>query len=499
MKESQQSEKSVVIKSLVFKFFERIGYNGIAFIVNLVLARKLDRADYGLIAMLTIFISVSQVFVQSGLNTALIQRKDITEKDYSSVFHVSMIIAVLLYIILFISAPLIALLFDMPKLKSLLRVLALVLIPGAFNSIQNARIAREMRFKELMLCTLGSVIISGTVGIIMVYTGFGVWSLVGQQLASRLAICVLLLTIVKWRPKFVLEWDRAEELFTFGGKLMFSSLIDVIFREMQSFFIGIKYNSDTLGSYTRGKQFPDIIINNVNGSIQSVMLPALSKHNGDSEKVKSMMRRSIVTSSFLIFPICMGLAMISQPMIHLVLTDKWLPCVPYLRAYCFVYAFWPIHTANLQALNAQGRSDMFLKLEVIKKTYGLIALLITVFCFHTPLAIVLGQCFTTVLSCFVNASPNKILLNYGYFEQMHDILPSLGISVLMGAAVYSITFLKISSPLMLLLQIVTGITVYFLLAKLFRLECFTYILNMCKKIWKKIKGANTDESVNTKE
>lgn len=459
-----------------------------AFVVQIILARLLDPTDYGLLTMLTIFISVSQVFVQSGLNTALIQRKDITEKDYSSIFYISLFIAVALYIILFFSAPFIALFYAMPKLKSILRVLALVLIPGAFNSIQNAKVAREMRFKELMYCTIGSVIISGTIGIVMAYMGLGVWALVGQQLSSRVAICILLLTIVKWRPKKVLEFDRVKILFSFGWKLMVSALIDTIFRELQSLVIGKKYNAGMLGYYNRGKQFPDIIINNINGAIQSVMLPALSKHNGDNEKIKSMMRRSIVTSSFLIFPICMGMAVVAQPMVHLLLTDKWLPCVPYLQAYCFVYAFWPIHTANLQALNAQGRSDMFLILEVIKKAYGIGILIVTVLCFKTPLAIVLGQCCSTLLSCFVNASPNKKLLNYGYKEQIHDILPSFGVTAIMGALVYSITFLHLNAAITLALQLVTGVIVYPLLAKLFKLECFDYILNMVKKFLKRGKA-----------
>ena len=496
MKTSKQSENSVVIKSLVFKFLERVGYQGVAFLVQIFLARLLDPTDYGMLTMLTIFISVSQVFVQSGLNTALIQRKDVTEKDYSSIFYVSLFIAVVLYAVLFVTAPFIAVFYKMPPLKTVLRVLALVLIPGAFNSIQNAKVAREMRFKELMVCTLGSVLISGSIGIVMARHGMGVWALVGQQLSGRIAICILLLTIIKWRPQPVLEFDRVKKLFSFGWKLMVSALIDTIFRELQSLVIGKKYNAGMLGYYNRGKQFPDIIINNINGSIQSVMLPALSKHVGDNEKIKSMMRRSIKTSSFLIFPICMGLAVIARPMVHLVLTDKWLPCVPYLQAYCFVYAFWPIHTANLQALNAQGRSDMFLILEVIKKGYGLLILLITVLFFHSPLAIVLGQCCTTLLSCFVNASPNKKLLNYGYNEQMHDILPSFGISVAMGAVVYSITFMHINSMLMLALQLLTGVTLYILLAWVFKLECFMYIVDKTGKYLIKIKESLGDSVKN---
>lgn len=479
---NSQAEKSVVIKSLFFKFLERAGYQGIAFIVQLVLARILGPGKYGTITLLAIFISISQVFVQSGLNTALIQRKDVKENDYSSIFYVSLFIAVVLYGVLFITAPFVAEFYDKPQLKNLLRVLALVLIPGAFNSIQNAKVAREMRFKELMFCTLGSVLISGTVGIVMALSGCGVWALVGQQLSSRVSVCILLLLIVKWRPKRVLEWDRVRVLFSFGWKLMVSALIDVIYRELQNLVIGKKYKEEQLGYCNRGKQFPEIIINNINGSIQGVMLPALSKHNGDNNKIKSMMRRSIVTSSFLIFPVCMGIAVVAGPMIHLLLGDEWMPCVPFLQLYCFIYAFWPIHTANLQAINAQGRSDMFLKLEVLKKTYGLCILVFTVLKFNTPLAIVIGQCCSTVLSCFVNASPNKKLLKYGYTEQMKDILPSLGIAAAMGAMVYSVTFLHMNDVLTLLLQIPLGVISYVALAKIFKLECFDYILKMVNKI-----------------
>ena len=487
----QSKEKSVVIKSLFFKFLERAGYQGIAFIVQLVLARILGPGKYGTITMLAIFISVSQVFVQSGLNTALIQRKDVKENDYSSIFYVSLFIAVALYGVLFLIAPFVADFYEMPQLKNLLRVLALVLIPGAFNSIQNAKVAREMRFKELMYCTLGSVVISGTIGIVMAVNGCGVWALVGQQLSSRVSVCILLLLIVKWRPKRVLEWDRVRLLFSFGWKLLVSALIDVLYRELQNLVIGKKYKEEQLGYCNRGKQFPDVIINNINGSIQSVMLPALSKHNGDNSKIKSMMRRSIVTSSFLIFPVCMGIAVVAKPMIHFLLGNEWMPCVPFLQAYCFVYAFWPIHTANLQAINAQGRSDMFLKLEVIKKGYGICILLFTLLTFNTPLAIVLGQCCSTVLSCFVNASPNKKLLNYGYKEQMQDILPSLGIAAIMGALVYSITLLHLKDVPTLLLQIPLGVGSYIALAKFFKLECFDYIFNMVKKPLNSLLGADS--------
>ncbi len=479
--------KNSIIKSLVFKFLERCGCQGVSFIVQIILARLLDPTDYGVLTLLTIFITVSQVFVQSGFNTALIQRKDVTEKDYSSVFYLSLSIAVLLYGILFFIAPFIADFYDMPQLKNILRVLAIILIPGAFNSIQNAKIAREMQFKKLMYCTLGSVIISGTVGIVMAYMGFGVWALVGQQLTNQISICLIMLIVVKWHPMAVFQIDRVKVLFSFGWKLLCSALLDTIYQNLRSLVIGKKYDSGTLGYYNRGKQFPEIIVNNINGAIQSVMLPALSKEQDNKERMKSMMRRSIVTSSFIIFPLVMGLAVVAEPLISLVLTDKWLPCVPYMRIYCFTFAFYPIHTANLQALNAQGRSDQFLKLEIIKKSYGIVVLLITVLCFNSPIAIAMGGAVTTLISCFVNASPNKKLLNYSYFEQMKDIMPSAVISVIMGAIVYCVTFLNFPNLPTLIIQIILGMIIYPLMAWILKLECFIYLKDMIFKFLKKGK------------
>lgn len=486
---SDKITKNTVLSSLIWKFLERGGVQGVQFVLSIVLARLVSPDDYGVIALVLVFIQIAAVFVQSGFNTALIQRKDVTEKDYSSVFYLSLGIAVFLYGILFIASPFIADFYEMPQLKQVLRVLALILIPGAFNSIQNAKIAREMQFKKLMYCTIGATIISGIVGIVMAIMEWGVWALVGQQLSNQLSICLLMLFVVKWRPVKVFEFDRVKVLFSFSWKLLCSSLIDTIYNELRSLVIGKKYNESTLGYYNRGKQFPQLIVNNINGAIQSVMLPALSKEQDNKERMKSMMRRSIVTSSFVIFPLVMGLAVIAEPLISLVLTDKWLPCVPYLRVYCFTFAFYPIHTANLQALNAQGRSDQFLKLEIIKKSYGLIVLLISVLCFDSPLAIALGGAFTALISCFVNASPNKKLLNYSYFEQMKDILPSALISSAMGIIVYCITFLNLSSLFTLVIQIIVGMIVYPLIAWIFKLECFIYIRDMLFKFLKKRKKA----------
>lgn len=473
-------EKKAIINSLIYKFMERCGYQGVAFLVQIVLARLLSPEDYGVISLLAIFITVSQVFVQSGLNTALIQKKQVDEVDYSSVFFVSLGISVVLYVILFFCAPYIALFYNMPELSKYLRVLAIILIPGAFNSIQNAQIARRMEFKKLMYSTWIAVIVSGIVGILLAYLQFGTWSLVFQQLTNQVLVCIILCKMIKWRPAIKFSWQKIKVLFSFGWKLLCSNLIDTIYTNLQGLVIGKKFNSSTLGIYNRGKQFPQLLVDNINGSIQSIMLPTLSKYQDDKVILKSMMRRSIVTSSLIIFPLLTLLGIVAHPLITLVLTEKWIECVPYMWIYCFIYAFMPIHTANLQAINAQGRSDQFLKLEIIKKCYGVLILCVTIGLFESPIAIAIGGAVSTLISCFVNATPNRKLLNYSYLEQMKDILPELILSFVMGMVIYPISFINMPDILLIIIQIMCGIIIYCLLAWLFKLEPFLYLMHTIK-------------------
>lgn len=449
-----------IITSLIYKFIERCGYQAIAFVIQVILARILDPTEYGVLAILMIFISISQVLVQSGLNTALIQSKETDERDFTSVFYLSLGIAVILYGILWFYAPAIAKFYAMPEVCGALRVMALILIPGAFNSVQNAIIAREMKFKLLMYGTLGAVVISGVVGIGMAYMGYGVWALVAQQLVNQMTICAILWFVIKWRPKRCAPRIRVKVLFGFGWKLLLSGLLDTVYSNLSGLVIGKKYASDMLGYCNRGKQFPDVIVSNINGSLQTVMLPVLSSKQDDKERVKALMRRFISVGSFIVMPLIVGLAAMAKPLVSMLLTDKWLPCVPFLQIYCITYAFYPMQTANLQAINAQGRSDIFLKLEIIKKAYGIAVLAIAVFCFNSVIAIAFSGTVATLISCFVNAYPNKRLLQYGYIEQAKDILPSLGLSILMGVVVYAVQYLNLSNALTLALQILLGMAFY---------------------------------------
>lgn len=472
--------KGKVINNLAWKLMERGGVQGIQFIVQIVLARVLSPDDYGIISLITIFIALSNVFIQSGFNTALIQKKNADEEDFSSVFYLSLLTALILYIILFFTAPFIANFYGIKELIPVLRILSITLFFGAFNSIQNAVVSKTMQFRKLFFSSVCAVFISGTIGIILAYLGFGVWALVVQQLLNQISITIILWFTLKWRPKWIFSIDKIGNLFSYGWKLLVSSLIDTLYMNLRGLIVGKVYTSQMLAFYSRGEQFPQLIVSNINGSIQSVMLPTLSAEQENKKRVKELVRRSIVTSSFLLFPIMIGLAVVGEPLIKILLTDKWLPCVPFMQVFCLTYALWPIHTANLQAINALGRSDIFLKLEIIKKVVGVTILIISMF--YGVYAIALGGLLSGIISSFINSYPNLKLLDYSYREQIKDILPSLILSIGMGLIVYCILFLNLSPYLTLLIQVFTGAIVYIGLAKLFKLECYEYLFFTIKEI-----------------
>ena len=473
------------IKTGIFwKALERFGVQGVQFILQIVLARILDPAHYGVLSLMIIFVTLANVFIQSGFNTSLIQNKDVTEEDYSSVFWVTLIIAVTLYVLLFLGAPVIADFYDMPEIVVPFRVLALMLFPGAINSVQLAKVNRDMDFKKVFLSNIGAIVISGAAGIIIAVMGGGLWALVIQTLLNVVVACMVMRFTVSWKIRFVCNFQRIKVLFAFGWKLLISRLMDTFYQDLRSLVIGKKYNESTLGYYNRGKQFPQFIITAVDSTVQSVMLPALSKEQDDTITVKTITRQSMIASSYILFPIMAGLAAVATPLISLLLTDKWLPAVPYMQIYCFSLAFRPVHTCNLQAINAMGRSDVFLKLEILKKIYGIALLVIAVVFFDSPIAIAVTGIFSTIISCFVNASPNKKLIGYSYFEQMKDVLPSLLAASVMFLAVWFVGNLSISLIPLLFIQVTLGVVIYIALSVLFSLNGYKFFLAFAKSLLK---------------
>jgi len=468
--------KRSIISSLIWKFMERMGIQGTQFVVSIILARLLAPDDFGLIALVMAVIAIANVFVQSGLGTALIQKKDADDTDFSSVFYASFLLSIVIYALIFFTSPHIAGFYNKPELVPIIRVLTLSLFIGVFNSIQYAYIARHMLFKKLFFRSIGAMIPSSIIGIVMAFSGFGVWALVAQQLSNSLLAVIIMLFVVPWRPKLLFSFERLGKLFSFGWKLLVSSIIDTVYSQLQSIIIGKMFSTANLAFYDRGSHFPYIVVNNINNSIQAVMLPSLSAYQDNKPQVKKMMRRAIVTSSFLIIPMMAGLAAMADSVVLALLGEKWLPCVPFVQIFCFIYAFYPIHTSNLSAINAMGRSDIFLKLEIIKKVYGLAILIGCILYFRTPIGIAYGSAICTVIASFVNAFPNKRLLNYSYLEQIKDIVPSALLALVMAIIVIAINYLHINIYLTIILQIAIGSVTYLGLAKILHFESLDYLI-----------------------
>ena len=484
----KESIRGSIISGLVWKFAERIGAQGIGFIVSIVLARLLCPEDYGLISLITIFLAVSGVFIQSGFGTALIQKKDADNIDFSTVFYFNILMSLIFYFLLYIISPYIAKFYNEPNLTRIVRVMSISLIISAVNNVQHAYVSKTMQFKRFFYSTLVGTILSGFLGVAMAYMGFGVWAIVAQQLFNTLVDTIVLWFTVRWRPQLVFSIERLKGLFSFGWKLLISGLIDTLYNNIYGLLIGKIYNPSLLGLYNRGNQFPNLIVSNIDGPIQSVLLPALSEEQDNKERLKSMVRRAIVTSSFIIYPMMIGMAAVAKPMVSILLGEKWLECVFFLRISCITLAFWPIHTSNLQAINAIGRSDIFLKLEIIKKILGISVLVISI-----PFGInvmVIGGAFTSFISTIINAFPNKKLLGYSFVEQWKDLIPSLVLSLGMGIVVMSVELLGFNSYITLLIQIPVGALTYFGVAYLLKFECFTYLLSMINNKTRKVQLIN---------
>ncbi len=485
------TSKEKVTSNLIWRFLERCGAQGVTFLVSIVLARILDPDVYGTVALVTVFTTIMQVFVDSGMGNALIQKKDADDLDFSSVFYFNIVMCSILYLIMFLIAPLIAYFYDLPELTPIVRVLSLILIISGVKNVQQAYVSRHLLFKRFFFATLGGTLGAAVVGITMAYLGFGVWALVMQMLFNTTVDTILLWITVKWRPKKMFSFQRLKGLFSFGWKLLVSKLLDTVYNDVRQLIIGKKYTKQDLAQYNQGKKFPQFIVLNINASIDSVLLPTMSNVQDDKAKVRNMTRRAIKTSTYLMMPLMVGLAVCAEPLVKLILTEKWLPCVLFLRIFCITYAFHPINTANLNAMKALGRSDLFLILEIIKKAVGITAILITMFISVEAMAYSL--LVTSILSQIINSWPNRKLLGYSYENQILDIMPQIGISAIMGAVVYCVQFIGLRSWITLLIQVPVGVVLYYLLSKIFHIDSFEYLVSTVKGLFGKKKKKEVEE------
>lgn len=465
-----------VISNFLWRLAERSGAQGVSLLVSIILARLLSPEDYGVIALVMVFISVLNVFVDSGLGNSLIQKKDADDLDFSSVFYFNVVICCFLYFIMFVSAPLIGEFYHNKTLIPVVRVLSLNLIISGVKNIQQAYVSRTMQFKKFFFATLGGTIGAAIIGIMLAYLGFGVWALVIQQLFNIAVDTIILWITVKWRPKLMFSFQRLKSLFGYGWKLLASSLLETLYNNVRTLIIGRVYSATDLAYYNQGKKFPDLMVTNIITSINSVLFPTMSKEQDNTITIKNMTRRSIRMSSFIMSPLMIGMTVCASPMINLIFTSKWESSTFYLQVFCISYLLMPIHASNLNAIKALGRSDIFLKLEIIKKVLGIIAICISM-CISVK-AMAVSLLITSFISQLVNSVPNKKLMDYGYFEQLKDILPNITLSMLMAMVIFPVNLFKIGDLNKLIIMLPLGIMVYVAGAKIFHLEPFDYLVNI---------------------
>ena len=477
---AESNLKSKTIRGLFFKLFEQGGSAIITLVVQIVMARILAPREFGMLAIMLVFVNVGNVLVQSGLNTAIVQSKDVSEKDYSTVFWMSLAVSVVLYVAVFFSAPAVAAFYRMPRVVWPLRALVLVLIVNAYNSIQEAIVARDLQFNKTFRATITAGAVSGVLGISSAFAGLGIWALVVQQIAQQVVKCIALAKQIPWRPRLEFDGGRAVVLFRFSWKLLVSGIMDQLYQSLSDLIIGRVFTSTDLGYVSQGKKYPQALGVMLDGAIQPVMLSAVSRVQEDVSNVKRLARRGLKTSTYLIVPSMTLFAILAPQLVRLLLGPKWLPSVPFLQMYCFVYALLPIHTTNLQVLNGMGRSDLFLKLEVIKKCLGLAIIGFAAFVMRDIYAIVFGSVVVGIVSTFINASPNKRVIGYSYVEQVRDIVPAFAMSAASAVAVWFAASAMPNDVLGILVGIVVMLVVYVLLSWTFHVEEFTYVMRNIK-------------------
>lgn len=481
--------KRVTVTSLFWKVFEKGGRAVVELLVQIMMARLLAPEDFGLMAVVLVFVNLANVVVQSGLSTSLVQAREVAEADLSTVFWASLGVSLALWAVLFLAAPAVGAAYGSASVAGPLRALGALLVLNAFNSVQLAVVSRQMAFRKTFVATLASVLCSGALGVGLALAGAGLWALVGQQLCYQLVNSLALALQVRWRPRALFSWGLARRHYRFGWKLLASGLLDQGYQGLSDLVVGARFSTGELGYVSQGKRYPAALGSMLDGAIQPVMLSAVARSQDDPGAVRRLVRRALKTSTFLVFPAMALFALEAEPLVLLLLGERWLPAVPFLQMYCLAYALLPVHATNLQALNGVGRSDLFLRLEVAKKILGVAVLCVTAFAIGSAYAVVAGYMLTGVLSTFINAWPSRRVLGYGYAEQARDVAPALLLSLASAAIAWPLSLLGLAPVAQVLLQALAMIASYLLLARLFRVEELSYLTSTARQMLASRKGA----------
>lgn len=475
------SSKQKVAGGLFWSYGERIMAQLVSLIVSIVLARLLDPENYGVISIVMIFITLCDAIVTGGFGNSIVQKKDADELDVNTMLICSVATSVFLYVILFLAAPFIADFYQMEIIRPILRVLGLRLLISGVNSIQRAWIQKRMLFKRFFISTSFGTIISAVVGISMAYMGAGAWALVGQYLTNSFIDTVVLFITNDWRPKLQFSFDRAKQMLSYGWKVLLTTVVYTVEGDLRSLIVGKQFGSADLAYYDQGKKFPNLLVSNINTSISNVMFPVLSKNQDNRERMKAICRRSIKTSTYLLAPLLLGLIAVSNEFVRVILSDKWLPCVPFLQILTLVYLVRPLTTTDQQAIMSTGRSDLTLRIMIAVNVTDVILLLIAVFSMKSVIMIAVGALLTEVVSMALFMKYVKKCIGYTYLEQLSDIAPSLLLAISMGVIVYLVGKINVNVIIVLFLQVVVGAGYYLAMSCILHFEPFIYLVKMLKE------------------
>jgi len=471
--------KDKILSGLIWQYSQRLSAQAIQLIVSIILARLLLPKDFGIVALIGVFITLSAVLVDSGFSNALIQKKEVDQKDYASVFILNLILSFLLYLLLFFTAPFIALFYEEPLLIPVLRIISVTIIFNAFTIIQTSILTREMLFKKSFKVNFISVVFSGVVGISMALNGSGLWSLVFSQVAAQVSRTILLWFAIKWKPSFYFSLDRISSLFSYGSKIMFGAMFNAVYNNVYPLIIGKQYNNTTLGYYNRGALIPTLIVDNISNTLGSVMFPALSAHQNDRITIKRLVKRMLITSSTIVFFLMGLLIVIAKPFVIILLTEKWLPAVPFLQLVCITVSFYPLHAINAAATTSVGKSGTYLKIEIIKKS---LSLLLIVACIpFGVMTMVAAGAAGAFISTFISAQPNKKLIGYSAAEQWKDVLPFIFMAIFAAGIAWPLSYLGFNNWITMLMQICLASVTYLGGALLFKFQLITDIRQILKR------------------
>lgn len=473
-------QRGPAVSGMIWKSLEQYGVLFIQFVVQIVLARIIAPEAYGVIAIVSIFIGLANVFVQKGFSIALVQKKDIDENDLSTVFYFSLIIAAILYVVIFISAPFIAVFFHSEQLVPLLRVISVTLFTGAFCSIQNAILQRNIHYKEVFISSVIAIGVSGGIAIVLALQGFGVWALALQQILYSVLTAIALFCFVKWLPKCIFNIESLKSVYSFGWKVLAVGLLDELFGELRSLVIGRKYDSASLSFYSRGRQLPNLLMKSVNGALQSVLLPLMSSVQENKQLVGQLIKQSISVSTYILYPILVWLAITAPSVVSILLTDKWLPCVVFIQIHCLYYAAWPLATPNQQALYSMGKSGTMMKIEMVRKPLDVIVLLVSASMGLVPIAIgaVLIEWFSLPVYVYLCSRET----GYSIFKQIRDISPVIISTAIIGFVMFLLGKIESNPFVILTIQTTVGGVIYYILSRLFRIDALQYLHTKVKSL-----------------